>query len=157
MHEILQKTIQSVMAEIAAAYFPPELIIVPRATVAIGDGDRYEQTGADFTAIVGFNGDINGGMNLAAPEHVTLKLASALAGEELFEFDDLASDAFGELANIIAGDVKARLSDNDSYTIDLTPPVVAKGNSQKYNASLNSVKQYFTIGSAPFFVEVFYK
>ncbi|MBF0447514.1 MAG: chemotaxis protein CheX [Magnetococcales bacterium] len=156
MHEILKETIKAVMEETADAFFPPEFVIVPRVTVMIGGQDKYEGTNADFTAIIGFNGDINGGMNLAAPTHVTLKLASALAGEELFEIDDMATDAFGELANIIAGAVKERLSADGLYEIGLTPPVVAEGNSHKYNTSLRSTKQYFTVGSAPFFVEVFY-
>lgn len=156
MHELLKNTIQTVMNETANAYFPDTLKIVARVAVEIGDEDRYESSAADYTAIVGFNGDIEGGMNLAAPEHVTLKLASALACEEFFDVDDTVLDAFGELANIIAGAVKEKLSEGDFYDIALTPPVVAKGNSHRYNTSLNSTKQYFTIGSAPFFVEVFY-
>ena len=83
-------------------------------------------------------------------------MASALAGEDLLVVDEIVTDAFGELANIIAGAVKGKLSEDELYKIGLTPPVVAKGNSHKYNTSLNSTKQYFTVGKAPFFVEVFY-
>jgi chemotaxis protein CheX len=156
MPDMLKTTIKFVMEEITASYFPPEFVIAPRATVEIGDGDRYEAMDADFTAFVGFNGDIKGGMSLAAPVNVTLKLASALAGEELLKFDDMASDAFGELANIIAGAVKGKLSEGDLYKINLTQPIVTKGNDHKYNTSMNSTKQFFTVGSAPFFVEVFH-
>ncbi|MBF0195892.1 MAG: chemotaxis protein CheX [Magnetococcales bacterium] len=95
-------------------------------------------------------------MNLAAPAHVTLRLVSAFSGEELLEFDDMAADAFGELANIIAGSVKEKLSEDEIYKINLTPPMVTKGSNHKYYNSENSVKQYFTINKSPFFVEVFY-
>jgi chemotaxis protein CheX len=156
MHNILKDAIKSVVEETAAAFFPPEFNIVPRVTVDIGDGEKYEATSADFTAIVGFNGDIEGGLNLAAPAHVTMKLAGALSGEEFLKVDDMVIDAFGELANMIAGSVKEKLSNDGLYEIGLTPPLVTEGNTHKYNAALNSTKQYFTVGSAPFFVEVFF-
>ncbi|MBF0381174.1 MAG: chemotaxis protein CheX [Magnetococcales bacterium] len=156
MKDILRSTIKLVVEDIAISYFPPEFVVTPSVIVEIGDDEKYKSTAADYTAIVAFNGDINGGMNLAAPAHVTLKLAGALAQEEFVQFDDMVADSFGELANMIAGEVKQKLSQLNDSLIELTPPVVATGNNHRYNSSMNSTKQYFTIGSSPFFVEVFY-
>ena len=156
MHNLLTTTIKNVMHDIANSYFSHDVIVHPKTTVNIGGDGSYEAPKADITAIIGFNGDIEGGLHLSAPSHVALLLAGALAGERFLEVDDTVIDAFGELANMIAGEVKE--SFGDTYLISLTPPVVVFGenNSFKYSTLLNATKQYFVIENAPFFVEVFY-
>ena len=158
MHATLKSTIISAMEDITVSFFTMDFLVISKTAIEIGDKDRYEPPDTDITAIVGFNGEIEGGLHLAAPAHVALILSHAFSGDNHPEINDVVTDSFGELANILAGSVKERLSENGLYNIALTPPMVATGrnNTFKYSTLMNSTKQYFTIGNAPFLVEVFY-
>ncbi len=97
----------------------------------IEDGEATEPSltddpmpNSELTAFVGFAGDLKGGVTiqgtLLAGRLVAAGLLCVDDPEEL-EHDEI-QDAFGEVANIIAGGIKTRLED-DGFATDISVPV----------------------------------
>ncbi|MBF0340535.1 MAG: chemotaxis protein CheX [Magnetococcales bacterium] len=152
----LAEVIQEAIEETSVAFFTSDVGIKAGPSVTQSADQPYVPPQADVTAIIAFNGVIEGGVHLSAPFHCALGLANAFSGEELESFNHTAKDAIGELANIIAGAVKSRICDD---LINLTPPQVVVGRDHQigYTKPLESTKCYFRTDNGPFFVEVFYK
>jgi chemotaxis protein CheX len=77
------------------------------------------------TAMVGMAGTYNGVVSLHAPQKLALDFASGMLGMEVTEVDDDVHDAFGEIANMIAGSFKHYLSKGGSDIRLSTPSVIA--------------------------------
>ncbi len=151
----LAETIQLCVQETSQSFFMNDMGIKPGPVKVINKDQLYVPPNADITAIIGFKGHISGGAHFSAPIHVGASLASALMGETVNEGDESLDDAIGELANIVAGSIKDKLSED----IQLTPPVIVRGGSKgiEYSDSLECTTCYFKSISGPFFVEVFYQ
>ncbi len=79
---------------------------------------------ADVSAIIGFSGAVTGTIVLSFPADLACKIASSFAGLEVdLKHPDL-TDALGELANMVAGNAKAKLEGED---IRLSLPNVVIG------------------------------
>lgn len=77
------------------------------------------------TAMVGMAGAYNGVVSLHAPRKLALDFASNMLGVELTELDADVNDAFGEIANMIAGSFKQYLSRGGTDVRLSTPSVIA--------------------------------
>jgi chemotaxis protein CheX len=134
-------TIRQSVDETATAFFIDDCGIKPGPVVVKDSDEPYKPPEADLTAMVGFSGQVEGGVHLSSPMHVALGLASAFMGEPVEESSGDLTDAFGELANIIAGAVEGHISEE----ILLTPPMVVRGaaNGIEYTKKLKSTKCYF--------------
>lgn len=130
----------------------------PGPMITKKEDDIYKPPETEVTVIVNFSGGIHGGVHLASPLHLALKLASSFSGEEAYDtlFGE-AGDGFGELGNMIAGGVQTKLSDRFGE-INLTPPTIIYGTDYtlQYKANFDSVKQYFKSDFGPFFIEFFF-
>ncbi len=80
-------------------------------------------TKTDVAAMVSFMGKYHGIVGLFCSEKFSLKIASSMLMEELSEFTTEVIDAIGELANMIAGNVKTKISD-DYGEMELSIPMV---------------------------------
>lgn len=160
MHEFKMKLagliVESVQ-EIFSAYLFMEAVPGP---VRMGkSGDTYAPPQTEILAMVGYSGALVGGMHLASPEYVACKLSGAFAGMELDTLDNDARDAFGELANLVAGGVQTRLMEGHGFgEITLTPPTVAINGEPElnYRDDLESVQQYFKFAGGLMFAECFF-
>ncbi|HIJ85248.1 MAG: putative chemotaxis protein CheX [Magnetococcales bacterium] len=122
-------------------------------------GEVYSPPKTEVLAMVGYHGAFDGGMHLAAPEYVACKLSGAFAGIELESMNPEASDAFGELANLVAGGVQTRLMESHGFgEITLTPPTVSTNGEVNgiYREDLLSVQQYFKFAGGLMFAECFF-
>ncbi|OSM04031.1 chemotaxis protein CheX [Magnetofaba australis] len=156
MREEMATHITDAVNEVFIAFLMEELQEGP--VVVKPEYDEYAPPEAEVTAVVNFNGAIQGGIHFSTPEHTALSLAGALAGEELEALRHPTTiDALGELANMIGGGVQTRLSE-DYENINLTPPTVIVGRDYGviYQSDLLSVKQYFMTAHGPFLVEGFF-
>lgn len=79
---------------------------------------------ADASAVIGFSGDAVGCVILCFPLQTAVATVSAFAGEDLAADDECFSDALGEMANIVAGQAKARMED---LKISISLPCVIMG------------------------------
>ena len=108
---------QSVIAMFASMIgFEPEYI-----------GEKQDNEKCDgFVGIIAFVGDMNWSLMLGLPRGTSTIMAEKFAGFEIdYETDDMG-DVVGEMANIIAGDLVARL-DTMGITVQLSTPSIARG------------------------------
>lgn len=78
----------------------------------------------DVSGVIGLSGGARGTVILGFPRITALKVASAFVGARVLALDDVATDAIGELANIIAGAAKQDLA---RYRIQISLPSVVLG------------------------------
>ncbi|MBF0622245.1 MAG: chemotaxis protein CheX [Magnetococcales bacterium] len=111
----------------------------------------------DYSAVIGYSGNLKGSMRLAGPEEAVLKLAGALLGEERGNFDLEMNDAYSEVANMVAGGVQTRVEDWLG-PIRMSPPVVVTGRDHRVasDRSFLCVSHLFEISGIPFFTEIYY-
>ncbi|MBF0624631.1 MAG: PilZ domain-containing protein [Magnetococcales bacterium] len=120
----------------------------------------YVPPAAELIATVHFRGELEGGLHVASPLHVGLRIAEAFGGEQYGTVDDYnpeALDAFGEVSNILAG----LLTQNLAHLfpgIHLTPPTVTVGQAggTLYSARMHSVKVFFHSSMGPFLTECYF-
>lgn len=90
-----------------------------RAALSVEKGVRF-----DLSGVIGLSGMAQGTVALSFPRITALKVASAFTGTRVLALDDTATDAIGELANIVAGAAKPDLN---QYKIQISLPTVLVG------------------------------
>lgn len=83
-----------------------------------------ETVRSDVSGIIGLSGGARGSVILCFPRITALKVVSSFIGSKVLALGDIASDAVGELANIIAGSAKRDLA---QYKVSISLPTVALG------------------------------
>ncbi|MEI6913823.1 MAG: chemotaxis protein CheX [Armatimonadota bacterium] len=83
-------------------------------------------TSQPVTILVGVTGDIEGHALYGMSIVTAIKLASAMVGEELPVFSEMAASAVSELANMLTGHASAGLAQSGRIC-DITPPTVLRG------------------------------
>ena len=93
-------------------------------------GDLYLKSTAmpvmGVAALVGLAGDVEGRVLFDMTMETALNIASAMNGETLPEFDDLAKATISELANLITAQAVTKLHEL-GFKFDLTPPALFAG------------------------------
>jgi len=79
---------------------------------------------ADASSVIGFSGDAVGCVVICFPITTAIRVASAFAGIEMTKDHEDFSDALGEIANIVAGQAKAKL---EGFNINISLPSVIIG------------------------------
>ncbi|UTY23976.1 chemotaxis protein CheX [Treponema denticola] len=97
-------------------------------------------------AIVGLAGDVEGRVIFDMTLDTALKIASAMNGEEMSEFDELARATITELANLITAQAVTKLHDL-GFKFDLTPPALFTGENMKI--SNNDIEALIVPMTAP--------
>ncbi len=83
-----------------------------------------DETNADFSAIIGFSGDVSGSVALCFPVRTAVQIASKFAGTEMTQHDPDFADALGELANMVAGQAKSKFQ---GVRVNISLPRVVAG------------------------------
>ncbi len=116
----------------AGAYARESLVEVLETMVGLTDvdaGDPNESDGpipeSELTGFIGLAGEYEGGISIHASQAVGARMGAAMLGiEDLSELSaDEMRDAFGEIANMVAGGIKTRF-DADDVRFDISVPVV---------------------------------
>ena len=119
---------------------------LPVTQEAIEEMDAIRITG-EVVALVGLTGARCGTVAICFPTATALSIASRFIGMELTEIDETVSDALAELANIVGGGAKARLSGAEEEPTHLTLPTVVSGSSFQLNYPPGSVLLRIAFGS----------
>ena len=85
-------------------------------------------------AIVGLSGAVEGRVLFDMEKSTAMKIASAMNGEELESFDDLAKATITEMANMITARAVTKLFDL-GFKFDLTPPALLTGDNMQVSDS----------------------
>ena len=87
-------------------------------------------TSQQCNVVCGVTGQAHGqviyGMSLTTAD----KIASAMLGQPIKTFDQLAASAIAELGNMISGNAMSKLSES-GYISDITPPTIIRGTNVK--------------------------
>lgn len=95
-----------------------------RGAPKISDGKRRPK---EVMTLIGLSGKVSGTIALSFPIPTALSVAGRLVSMDLDEFDETASDAMGEIVNMVAGGAKAKISETVGSTLELTLPTIIRG------------------------------
>lgn len=95
-----------------------------------GDAVQNDEVDTNFSSILGLGGDIKGMLAVHCPEETATKITGELLGIEIDDIDEDVNDAIGEIANMIAGNLKISFENSGINTLLAIPTAVA-GNSYK--------------------------
>ena len=88
--------------------------------------DRKDPPGAGIVGVISFAADLAWSFGLVLPEETAVVMAHRFAGFEIpFDSPDMG-DAVGELANVVAGDISARL-EAQHIRAQMSLPTVVRG------------------------------
>jgi len=95
-----------------------------RGALSLRSGKTF--TSQELSCVIGVNGQIQGvalyGMSLISAQRIASKMKEA----SVSEFDEVASSAIAELANMITGNATTSLEQN-GFKCEITPPSLMKG------------------------------
>jgi chemotaxis protein CheX len=107
---------QIVTIEKVSESWTPLLELAAREVFEIMLGCRLETlesaspVPSDFTAMVGLAGQLCGLLTLRCSAHAAARMASKMLGSDIKETDRQMWDAIGEIANVVAGNFKNKLT-----------------------------------------------
>lgn len=97
---------------------------VERASIGIAGNSSSDEA---FRAVIGLSGAICGTVVLVLPKSTGVQLVERLLCSEEEPDEDTLRDGVSEAVNIIAGNAKARLPQEDGRSISLSLPTVISG------------------------------
>jgi len=87
---------------------------------------------AEFTVTIGLSGDLRGLVGFHCSASSACLLASKMLQSDVRDFNEQALDAIGEICNMVAGNLKAKLPVGDRCAI--STPTIISGTSYKVHA-----------------------
>jgi chemotaxis protein CheX len=82
------------------------------------------------SVVCGVSGEVKGQVIYGMSLETCDAIASAMLGQPIVDFDELASSAIGELGNMISGNAMQFLSEA-GWVCDITPPTIMRGADMK--------------------------
>ena len=120
----------------------------------IGQGGDVE---SNLTSMLGLGKDIKGMLAIHCPEAVAKDITGTFLGMEVQELDEDVKDAVGEIANMVAGNLKIFFQEHDT-TIELAIPTTVVGKSFRTAGMTGATRVAvpFTMNGTTFLVELKY-
>ncbi len=118
--------------------------------------DRGDQVLTDsISGIVGLAGQVKGLLAVHLPNQMSMEVTSAFLGMEVDEVDEDVRDAIGELANMLAGNLKTALDPKGSG-IQLSMPSAIHGEEYSIDCLTDAanITVPFTLNGETFLVEL---
>ncbi|MDR1533888.1 MAG: chemotaxis protein CheX [Planctomycetota bacterium] len=116
----------------------------------IGLSQRLQSSG-NVSSIIGFVGHFSGSMIINTTDSVACFMAGRMVGETFPVLDNQTLDGLCEIANIIAGGIKAALSTSEYRFDRISVPSVVVGNSYSIShyRGMTSVSVEFSLPEIP--------
>ena len=97
----------------------------------------------DISGFVSFMGKYHGTIGIFCSKEFALKIASSMLMEEMTEVTTDVIDTVGEISNMIAGNVKTKITENYGE-MELSVPIVMLGNRTKTEGTEKALISYYT-------------
>ena len=129
--------------------------------VELETGDPIEGKGGDIqaniTSMLGLGKDIRGMLAVHCPANVAKEITGTFLGMEVQELDGDVKDAIGEIANMVAGNLKIFFQEN-GQDIELAIPTTVVGDSFHTSGMFGATRVAvpFTMNGSTFLVELKY-
>ncbi len=119
-----------------------------------GAGGEVE---SNITAMLGLGGDIRGMLAVHCPAAVAFAITSGFLGMDVEELDEDVKDAIGEIANMVAGNLKIAFAGYD-LRVELAIPTSIVGQSYRVGGMLGArrVAVPFAMEQGQFLIELKY-
>ncbi len=98
---------------------------------------------SDFSGFVSFMGKFHGTVGIFCSKGFALKITSSMLMEDMSEVTADVIDTVGEVANMIAGNVKTKITE-DYGEMELSVPIVMLGNGTMADEKENTLISYHT-------------
>lgn len=100
--------------------------------IDLAEGEPVDNDGvqSNLSSILGLGGDIKGMVGVHCPEQTAKKITGELLGIEVENLDEDVNDAIGEIANMIAGNLKLSF-EKQGLNVLLAIPTTVMGKSYK--------------------------
>lgn len=117
----------------------------------------HENLNCHVSSMIGMSGDITSMLGVHCPGDVGKALTSEMLGMEVEEIDSDVKDTLGEIANMVAGGIKAAFA-AENVNLELSIPTTIAGKSYTVASPTESNKVIipFDVESGRFFVELKY-
>ncbi|MBN2644278.1 MAG: chemotaxis protein CheX [Desulfuromonadaceae bacterium] len=116
--------------------------------------DHIKSFKCSVSGVIGMAGDCKAMLSIHAPENVAMSITSSFLGMDVDEVNDDVTDAIGELANMLAGNIKMVLGASGK-NVTLSIPSCIHG--EEYSLDTVSDADWvivpFTIDAGQFLVE----
>lgn len=118
---------------------------------------RGEKLASNITSMLGLGGGIRGMLAVHCPEAVATGITSGFLGMDVEEIDEDVKDAIGEVANMVAGNLKVYFASQD-VNISLATPTSVIGKSYRTSGIVGATRMVvpFKIESGHFWVELLF-
>ncbi len=112
---------------------------------------------ANITSMIGLGKDIRGMLAVHCPSSVARDITGTFLGMEVLELDEDVKDAIGEIANMVAGNIKISFAD-DGKDIELAIPTTIVGESFRTSgmSGAHRVVVHFKMNDGLFMIELKY-
>ena len=92
-----------------------------------------EMLKSEFTVTVGLSGELRGLVGFHCSGDTACRLASKMLQTEIHSFDSQSLDAIGEICNMVAGNLKAKLPGVGDRCSISTPTIISGSSYQMHN------------------------
>lgn len=132
------------------------MLMVELEVVDIVEG-KEGKVSSNITSMIGLGKDIRGMLAVHCPASVAKDITGTFLGMEVLELDEDVKDAIGEIANMVAGNLKVSFA-QDEIDIQLATPttVVGKSFSTEGLSETNRIVVQFSMNGTSFMVELKY-
>lgn len=112
---------------------------------------------SNLTAMIGLGGGIRGVLAVHCPAAVAKAITSTFLGMEVNELDEDVKDAIGEIANMVAGNLKVSLA-GEGVDIELAIPTSVVGESFNVCGAARAQRVIVPLRMSgdPFWIELMY-
>jgi chemotaxis protein CheX len=112
---------------------------------------------ANITSMIGLGKDIRGMLAVHCPASVAKDITGSFLGMEVTELDEDVKDAIGEIANMVAGNMKISFAE-DGKAIEIAIPTTIIGDSFRTSGMFGAhrVVVPFTMNGEVFMIELKY-
>lgn len=123
LNALLEQSIEGALAEIFATMIGVD--------IAVNSNDsKHLEAACNISAMIGLGGDLRGLLSLHFPAKIAVYITSQFLGSEPDGLDEDVKDAVGELANMLAGDLKI-VFEQRSIKTELAIPTTVVGESYR--------------------------
>ncbi len=135
--------------------FSTMLMVDLKAEKIIENGEC--EIDSNLTSMIGLGGGIRGMLAVHCPADVACGITSGLLGMEINELDEDVKDAVGEVANMVAGNLKVSYA-NNGIDIELAIPTSIVGDSFAVSgmADANRVVAVMRAPEGPLWIELLF-
>lgn len=152
MSENLKALEASIVESVQEVFSTMIMMDVEKASIK-SDGSQKVDT--NISSMLGLGGDMRGMLSVHFPEKVAIKITESFLGMEVEGLDEDVKDAVGEIANMVAGNIKLFFADNGVQT-ELAIPTTVIGKSYRTSGLAGAEKSVVPFNCDPgmFLVEM---